>query len=145
MAVIVGLEGVLARHEWRTGLIEAEGWDAYHVAAAKDAPNHPVVQLVNALHAKGRKVYCVADRPERFRMMTIGWMVAHGIMVDTLLLRAENDWRRGEEMHAEMVQGIVQVAGSVLLAIDDNDKDCEVYRAAGIPTLQIFNPNNGEG
>lgn len=141
MTVIVGLEGVLALHEWRKPMIEEHGWDAYHRASDQDAAVHHMVQLVAALHSKGNTVYCITDRPEKWRMATVNWMTNRGIMVDTLLMRAENDWRKSEEMRTEMVRGIMVVAKQVLLAIDDSEKACDAYRAAGIPTLQLFNPN----
>ena len=144
MTIIVGLEGVLARHEWRTSLIESEGWPAYHEAASKDAANLPMVQLIAAMRAKGSAVYCISSRPEAWRSATVKWMTLHGVMVDVLLLRGEKDFRSDIELRTEAVSGIVKVAKEVLLAIDESEKACDVYRAAGITTLQLTNPSNGE-
>ena len=144
MTIIVGLEGVLARHEWRVPLIESEGWPAYHQAAKHDAPNNAMVQLIAALHAKGNTVYCISSRPEPWRGATVKWMAENGVMVDTLLMRGEKDFRTDVELRTEAVGGILKVAKEVLLAIDESEKACDVYRAAGITTMQLTNPNNGE-
>lgn len=141
MAVIVGLEGVLALHGWRHALIESEGWEAYHQAASQDAANGPVVQLLAAMHAKGQRIYCVCSRPEKWRMMTNNWLVNRGAMVDVLLMRAANDWRKDDELREEALQGIVAQSGDVLFAIEESEKACDFYRAAGITVLQLFNPN----
>jgi hypothetical protein len=144
MAVIVGLEGVLALHGWRHDLIESEGWDAYHKAAERDAPNQPVIQAINALHAKGQTIYCVATRPDKWRMMTLSWLVRHGAAVDTLLLRPEGNWQKDEQLREAALELIVRTHGDdVMFAIEENEKACEFYRAAGVPVLQLFNPNGG--
>lgn len=144
MTIIVGLEGVLARHEWRMPLIESEGWAAYHQAAKQDAPNHCMVQLIAAMRVKGNTIHCVTSRPEAWRGATVKWMAQHGVMVDVLHMRGEKDFRTDIELRTEAVNGVLIVAKEVLLAIDENEKACDVYRAAGIPTLQLTNPNNGE-
>ncbi len=141
MTIIVGLEGVLARHEWRLPLIESEGWPAYYKAASQDAANHSVVQLVNAMHAKGNTVYCLSTRPEPWRMATVEWMTNLGIMVDTLLMRGAGDWRKDEEIRTEAVSNILLAAKAVKFAIDESEKACDVYRAAGITVLQLYNAN----
>lgn len=143
MAVIVGLEGVLALHGWRHALIESEGWDAYHKAAEQDAANGPVVQILNAMHRQGQRIYCVTTRPEKWRMMTNNWMVNRGAMVDVLLMRAENDWRKDEALREEALAGIVAQSGDVLFALEENEKVCDFYRAAGVTVLQLFNPHGG--
>jgi hypothetical protein len=143
MTVIVGLEGVLARHEWRLPVRESDGWDAYYAAAAKDAPNLPMVQIVNALHTKGVHVHCITGMPERWRTMMVRWLAMNGIMVQTLYMRGAGDFRTDAEIREECVNGIIQISGGVMLAIDENEKACDVYRAAGIPVMQLFNPNGG--
>ena len=144
MAIIVGLEGVLARHEWRNELIQSEGWDAYHQAAENDAPNHPVIQAVNALHDKGQTVFCVCTRPDKWRLLTLNWMVRHGVKVDTLLMRPEDNWDKDEQLREAALETIVSKNGDdVMFAIEENEKACEFYRAAGIPVLQLYNPNGG--
>jgi hypothetical protein len=141
MAIIVGLEGVLALHGWRHGLIESEGWDAYHAASSQDAANGPIIQILNAMHRQGQRIYCVSTRPEKWRMLTNQWMVNRGAMVDVLLMRGEGDWRKDEALREEALQGIVAQSGDVLFAIEENEKACDFYRAAGVPVLQLFNPN----
>lgn len=144
MAIIIGLEGVLARHEWRTPIIESEGWEAYHSAAARDAPNQPMVQLVAALRAKGQAIYCLSGRPSNYYMTTKTWMVRHGVMVDTLLMRGEKDFRSDAELRSALLALVLEREGNVMLAIEEAEKACDIFRAAGIPTLQLTNPNNVE-
>lgn len=143
MAIIVGLEGVLARHEWRMGLIESEGWDAYHAAAGQDAANHPMIQLVQAMHYRGQTIHCITSRPEKWRQATIEWMANRGALVDHLHMRGAKDFRSDIELRTDLLEAI-RADSAVLLAIDESEKACDVYRAAGIPTLQLTNPHNGE-
>lgn len=142
MAVIVGLEGVLARHEWRMCLIESESWEAYHAAAGQDAANGPIIQLVQALHHKGQIIHCVTTRPVKWRQATVDWMVNRGALVDHLHMRGDKDFRTDVQLREEAVS-LIALRGPVLLAIDESEKACDVYRAAGIPTLQLTNPNGG--
>lgn len=142
MAIIVGLEGVLARHEWRMGLIESEGWDAYHAAAGQDAGNDPIIQLVGALYRQGQTIHCITSRPVKWRQATMNWMTNHGAMVDQIHMRGEKDFRTDAQLRSDIVETI-RVDDAIMLAIDESEKACDVYRAAGIPTLQLTNPNNG--
>jgi hypothetical protein len=71
-------------------------------------------------------------------------MVRHGAMVDALLLRPENNWDKDEQLREAALELIVRTnRDDVMLAIEENEKACEFYRAAGIPVLQLFNPNGG--
>lgn len=142
MGIIVGLDGVLALNAWRHELIASEGWEAYHIAAARDAPNQPIIQAVNAIHNMGQHVWCVSNRPDKWRQLTLGWLVRHGSMVDTLLMRPEGNWQKDDELREAMLSQIVSVSGDVSFVIDENEKACDFWRAAGIPTMQLTNPSN---
>ena len=142
MTIIIGLEGVLARHEWRLPLIESEGWQAYHEAASRDAPNEPMVDLVRAMSLRGCYVACITARPQSWYSATSKWMLRHGLLIDTIYMRADDDFRPDAAFRSTAVKEILDKAKNVLFAIDDAEKACDVYRAAGIPTLQLTNPSN---
>ena len=89
-------------------------------------------------------VVCITTRPQIWYGSTSQWMVQSGIFVDALYMRGDKDFRTDAEYRASALREILDKAKSVLFAVDDTDKACDVYRAAGIPTLQLTNPSNGE-
>lgn len=144
MAIIVGLEGVLCRHEWRHELIDSEGWPEYYKAAERDAPNRTGIEIVNAMQRRGHHVYCISVRPDQWRMLTVSWLVRHGVMVDTVMLRPDGDWQNDDKVRADWLAIVRESASEIFCAIDENEKACNFWRAAGLPTLQLTNPNNGD-
>ncbi len=73
----------------------------------------------------------------------MGWLVRSGIDVGTLLMRGENDWRSDAEIRNDMLGTIVSASGDVSFALEETEKACDFYRAAGIHTLQLTNPHGG--
>ena len=83
-AVIVDLDGTLAhmgdRHPFAT-----TGYDL-------DTPNHPVIEVVRALHAAGHTVLIVSGRKEVSRAETERWLTEHlPVPHDALHLRPDDD------------------------------------------------------
>lgn len=144
--IIVGLDGTLRDNQWRLPTIEARGWEAYHQEAMNDRPTN-VVRLLgmaamwHALHSF-ESIVCVTGAPERYRKAVGDWMVHNRVHVHRVLMRPLNDWTPEPELKVIMARTLG--IENVLLAIDDNDKVCEAYRAIGIPVLQWL-PVNGAG
>lgn len=130
MIVIIGLDGVLASHAWREGFILDEGWDAYHAQAANDKPIEPMLRLLDQLGAA--TVVCVADRAEKYRMMTEQWFVKNNCLIDELRLRADDDWRPGLQVKIALAADLQPD-----LVIDADERVLEHYRARKVLTLQV--------
>jgi hypothetical protein len=97
----------------------------------EDAPNEPVVAMVDALHHDGHTVLYVTDRMEQCREATVEWLREHvdAPMVPwNLHMRPDDDYRPDEvvkrEIYETKIRGHYDVAG----VIDDRAKVVKMWR-----------------
>ena len=120
-------------------------WDNYldHIELCK--PNKPVIDLVTCT-AEILPVYFVTGREDRKnnRHNTIQQIKEYskGVIdmfdphsLHKLLMRAEFDFRSSDEVKDEKVKQIVASGHVPVVAIDDEEINCEVYCKYGIPTV----------
>jgi phosphoglycolate phosphatase-like HAD superfamily hydrolase len=123
---------------WRDGL--KGDWDAYYPEGDKDEPIHPMIDLVQALHACGHVIVAVTGRPEKWRSLTLTWLVRHKVEIDSLLMRPDDDYRPTPEVKLALVidrfgHDFQHLVG---LVIDDRDDVLSVFRARGVTCVQVF-------
>jgi len=134
--IVVGLDNTLCQSRWRSSLIETEGWEAYHEKLVADEPNRIMKQLVASLKAGDHIVVACTSRPDRWRMATYGWLMRKEIVVDELLMRADNDFRPASQVKIDLVDKAVGMS-KLDLVIDDRDDVLAAFRAKEICCLQF--------
>lgn len=135
--VLCDLDHVLCDSFWRDAMIGGPGgWDAYHAAAHQDQLVWQVAAMVNAL-ATTFDVYGLTARPEKWRTMTMAWLVRHGVRIECLLMRGDRDFRPSPQVKLDLVKNTWSPIGDhIALLIDDRDDVCAAFRAEGIVVLQ---------
>lgn len=114
------------------------GWDAYHSASVADEPIHDVMSLVNTLHNDGWTIIALTARPEKWRNITMAWLVKHGIKVDEILMRPDEAFHPAPEMKLQLAaERFSDITNQVAFLIEDRDDVCEAFHALGITTLQV--------
>jgi hypothetical protein len=155
MIVVVDIDHVLSDAFPRDSMLEGaerwDGWDSYHLASVNDRPVAEMVELVNCLVAAGHHLVAVTSRPDKWRGLTLGWFVDHGIVIHELLMRADEDYRSAVEIKTSLVRERYQpwMRHQIGLVIDDRDDVCAAFRSEGITTLQVSvgrkNGDDGQG
>lgn len=114
-------------------------WDDYHAAGAEDGPIHDIVALVNTLHACGWIVIGITAIPEKWRKMTMTWLVNYFINMDELLMRPDDSFRPAPEIKLELAQQRFgeNLTKDVAFLIEDREDVCEQFNQLGITTLQV--------
>lgn len=138
--IIVGLDGTLRNNAWRLPIIESEGWDHYHAQGGYDAPHEDVLRIVRGIMRAENmpldNVRCLTAVPKRLEKSIYDWMLRHNVRVHGISMRPADDWRPEHELKASMVEDLRNAGHNITLAIDDNEKVCEAYRAIGVNVLQ---------
>lgn len=135
--VIIDLDHTVFDSAWRDAMLgPGVDWDEYHCASVKDDPVDSIVAMINALHAQECTIVAITGRNERYRKITNEKLLKHGVMVDYLIMRSDEDYRRSPEMKVAALQQHVDLR-SVLFALDDRDDVIQAYRTLGITTLQV--------
>jgi hypothetical protein len=118
-------------------------WDAFYADAINDPPIVPMIHLINGVALK-RKVVIVTAREERFRQMTMTWLIRNTINASGLIMRPENNYMRSAELKVMIAKDkLGKEFNQVDLVIDDRDDVLAAFRGLGIMTLQTFYPNGG--
>jgi hypothetical protein len=136
MLILVDIDHTISDAAWRDGMIENESWDAYHMASIKDPPVQEMVNLINAMSLTGHVVYGFTARPEKWRKLTMDWMVSHEVLIFYVLMRNDEDFRPADQIKTELVDDYLKRI-TIDLVIDDREDVCLAFKARGITTLQV--------
>lgn len=132
MILAIDIDNTLADSAWRDSL--KPNWDEYHQASANDKPHSCMVELINSLE-QSHWIICITTRPERWRQLTMTWLLKHKINIDELLMRPDDDFRSSPELKLEIIKSYLE---DNVIAIDDREDVVTAYRGAGITALQAF-------
>lgn len=136
-SVLIDIDNVIANAVWREGMIDQKGWDAFHEASLQDAPIDAVCTMINSFATY--HICLVTGRPEKFRQVTMEWLLNHSVWLDELLMRPNDDFRKSPEMKVDLVQKrFSNPKEDVAFIIDDRLDIIEAFQAIGIPGFQAF-------
>lgn len=138
MILLVDIDKTLSDAAWRDPLIDSNGWDAYHEQSYLDHPVFETVELVRVLSCFW-PVIAVTARPERFRQLTMKWLLQHNVPVTELLLRPNDDYRPSPEVKIALIKERFPVITDFrhFLVIDDREDICVRFKAAGFVAMQV--------
>lgn len=137
-AVIVDLDGVLSDAAARQHYIEAPGrdWRAFFDACAEDPVIEEVKVVLDLLDPDVRIVLLTA-RPQRVHHLTEAWLYRYRIRWDLLLMRPWGDYDLAREFKQASVRDLRAYGFDLRLAIEDDRRNVEMFRAEGVPGLYI--------
>lgn len=140
--ILVDIDHTLSDAFHRDEMIGIAPWDEYHKKSEDDLPAHDFVEFY--LSAKRNKSYRwigITSRPEKFRALTMQWLVRHGIEMDDLWMRPDFNFNPAPDVKIALCQEKLgeEWQKDILLLIDDNEKVIESFRGAGVTCLQIYN------
>jgi hypothetical protein len=83
----------------------------------------------------------LTGRNERYRMMTLRWLDKHGIALDTLLMRPDDNYQSDHELKPEMLDLWLIDEGrthsDVWFILEDREKVVEAWRNLGHDCWQV--------
>jgi beta-phosphoglucomutase-like phosphatase (HAD superfamily) len=136
LIVIADIDNTISSSWWREYLIDSKGWDAFHREGELDEPIPEMVELINALAVKHR-VICLTGRPERWRGLTLGWLIRHGVEFHDLLMRPNDNYYPAAEVKLELARQHLGDLQKVSLVLEDTEAVAAAWRAEGITTLLV--------
>lgn len=113
-------------------------WDEFYNNLDLVDKNSWCYQLIDQMSLiNNLTVLFLTGREERARRITESFLKFKTKVNYELLMRQNGDKRDDAEIKSEYLQDIL-TKYEVLFAIDDKDKNCEVFKLNGIPTLKVF-------
>lgn len=138
--ILVDVDHTLANSFWRDDMIG--DWDAYHAASSEDEPLQDAVGLINSLHGAGYTIIGLTARPEKWRQITMEWLIKHFISMDELLMRPDEAYHPAPEIKMALAlkrfDDKANLKAQVAIVIDDREDVIEAFRALGVTAMQIF-------
>ena len=136
--VVVDIDGVLSDAASRQHYIEypRRDWRAFFDACGEDRVIEEIKILLDLLDPALR-VLLLTGRPARVHPLTEAWLDRYGIRWDALLMRAGGDYSQAREFKEEAVAELRRQGFDLRLAIEDDRRNVEMFRAAGLPCIYI--------
>lgn len=136
--VLCDIDHTIANSFWRDPMIDARDWDAYHSASVDDQPLQDMHNLVKLIY-RNWQIICITARPEKFRVLTMRWMMQHNIPVDEILMRPNEDFLPAPQIKKVLVEKrFKNPKDEIAFVLEDRDDCCTYYRSLGITVLQVF-------
>jgi phosphoglycolate phosphatase-like HAD superfamily hydrolase len=138
--VVFDVDGVLSDATHRQHFLEGPGmyWDSFFSACGEDPLIVETARAGQLLDASYRVVLLTA-RPIRVRPQTLRWLTEHAEAVrwDLLIMRDEDDWGSSRSYKAGVLRDLQGLGFDVQLALEDDPRNVEMFRKAGVPTIYI--------
>lgn len=140
MIILCDLDHCLSDAAGRDHLIAAGDWDAYHSAAIDDPPVHDMIDLLRSIGGE-HDLWGLTGRNEKWRALTNGWLLKHGLLLDDILMRPDDDFTPAAELKIRMVRERLgpdeAIRRQVLSVLDDREDVLAIFAAIGVTTLQV--------
>ena len=136
MIVLVDIDNTISDARWRDPWLG--DWERYYLEGSYDCPVLPIIRMVNSLSLCGDTIIHLTGRPERWRELTLRWMVRHEVRTDGLIMRPDDDFSPTAELKIRLARDLFgeDLPGAgVGLMIDDVERVLEPFRVAGVSTL----------
>ncbi len=135
--ILVDIDHTLSNAFWRDPMIGTVSWDEYHQSSRQDAPLHDMIDIVEALSLNFNIVGFTA-RPAKWRKLTMEWCILHGVNLDELLMRPDDNYRPAPELKLELVNArFPNPKEEVAAILDDREDVIAAFKGIGITALQV--------
>jgi HAD superfamily, subfamily IIIB (Acid phosphatase) len=142
MYIITDIDHTVSNSFWRDEMLNGSpiNWDEYHSYSRQDKPFKKTVNLINSLSSTGYEIIGLTGRPEKFRQLTVNWLITYKIDVDELLMRPDDNFTKNMELKVMLLKKrFCDDFKKIHFIIDDNEEAAIAFFKLGITTLQIRN------
>lgn len=145
--VFVDMDHTVFDSAWRDELIGGEeGWDHYHTMSVHDEPQTDIVRLLLALKsAGGFELVGLTARPQKWRRLTADCLFRHGIPIDVLVMRDDDDYRKAPELKISLAEEYTDgQLDRIAFLMDDREDVAAAFKARGVTVLQVHGRKYGK-
>lgn len=132
---LIGIDGTLAI----SNAPEGNDWNENTEILALAKPVQAVAALTLALHLENWHLIGFTSRNQRWRKLTMDWLVKHDVPLDELLMRDDKDYGTAPDVKLDLALKYFQsdLEKKVNLVIDDRDDVLAPFNALGITTMLV--------
>jgi uncharacterized HAD superfamily protein len=138
--MVIDLDGTLCDDRHREHLTKSGRWDDFHARCVEDQPWPDVRAVVNAL-GETIDVVAITGRNERYRKVTMDWLLTHGVLIDSLYMRGDDDFRPAVEVKTDLLLNhfhtLERAREMILFILEDRNDVAEAWRNLGFRVWQV--------
>jgi len=137
--VLVDVDGVLADGWHRQHFLQQAkpDWKNFFANAFGDTPIDGSVALTQTFEPSTAVILLTA-RPHNLHEITVEWIQEHGYRWDALIMRARSDGGISSPKFKQRSVEELRTRGfTPLLAIDDDQRNIDMFRSQAIPSLYL--------
>ena len=82
-------------------------------------------------------VVLLTARPESIHGLTVDWLRRHEVRWDLLIMRGFGDYLPSPDVKRSELHALRRAGFRPLLAVDDDPRNVKMFRAEGVPCLEI--------
>ena len=139
-AIIVDLDGTLCNTDHRAHFGIAREYEEFNAKANDDGIYSDVATFLH-LVSSSHEIVAITARPEKYRKLTMWWLVHHKVPVDHLIMRPMDDFRHDWELKMDLVRshfGSIEAAlARVLCVLEDRTRVVDEYRKHGFACWHV--------
>jgi hypothetical protein len=130
------MDGVLSDASKRQHFLEGpmRRWDEFFSACGEDSVIPEAVELTRLVDPSVAIVLLTA-RPMRVQPQTLDWVRRQGFRWDLLVMRGDASWASSHAFKHQELLALQREGLDVRLAIDDDPRNVDMFRNAGVPAL----------
>lgn len=136
--MIFDLDGVLSDAGTRQHFVEGgrRDWDAFFEACGDDAVIEEVARLLELIDPS-LPVVLLTGRPARVQPQTLAWLERYRLRWDLLIMRDVGDYGAARRFKRRSVDELRALGLEPRLAFEDDRRNVEMFRQAGVPCVYI--------
>jgi len=137
--LICDIDGTIADLTHRRVFIitHPTNYPAFEAGISDDKPIQHMIDTVKSFYAMGWTVILCSGRGNQQRTATTEWLAKHGVPWHALYMRTEKDYRKDDIIKGELLDQIIADGHKPALVLDDRDRVVDMWRARGIPCVQV--------
>lgn len=134
--VIFDLDGVISDATHRQGYftVDPPDWGSFFEAGALDPPLAAGLALARVVRTP---IVILSARPAAVRDSTVEWLIDNEVPFDIVIVHPVGDTRSSADFKSDEVDALQRLGFRVMLAIDDDQRNIDMYRSKGIDALYV--------
>lgn len=103
----------------------------------EDAPNYPMINLVQMYKKEGNKIIIITSRPSFTKKITKEWLKKFNIEYDKLFMRSKKDHYVKPNILKKKIYE-TYIKDKIFCAYDDEDQIINMWISLGIPSFKVY-------
>ena len=104
MNVVTDLDGTICDYTHRLAHLKTRNWHEFNRLCVYDKPIIPILDLVQAMHSYGARIYVFTARPIDYYKQTKAWLNKYRVPFVDIYMRPTDDTRSDKAVKSDFIK-----------------------------------------